>query len=132
MSWTWLLSFIRKNLDNLENRSTEEVVAEIVVPDTRKNKCRYVDLLPKNSVSLPTYFASHVWSAPFLDLIDSLREYIGDNVKQDVFVWIDIFAVNQHRDSGSQASDLQGLNIAIEKSKSTIVCMDTNATLLTR
>ena len=65
-------------------------------------------------------------------LVESLREYIGDKTTTDVFVWIDIFAVNQHRDSGTQASDLSGLSVAVEKSKKTIVCMDANAKLLTR
>jgi hypothetical protein len=92
-----------------------------------------VDILPSEYVSTPTYFASHVWSSPFVDLVQSLKYYIdGEHEKEEVFVWIDIFAVNQHRDSGNQASDLNGLHVALQKSAKTIVCMDREAKLLTR
>lgn len=67
-----------------------------------------------------------------MDLIESLREYIGDAPKEEIFVWVDIFAVNQHRDSGTQGTDLQGLNIALKEAKETVVCIDQNAKLLTR
>ena len=132
VSWSWLLSFVKENEAKLKNLSTQDVVDQIVKPATLLNKSRYVDLIPKDCVSLPTYFASHVWIAPFLDIVESLREHIGDNARDDVFVWIDIFAVNQHRDSGTQESDLKGLNTAVEKSRKTIVCIDANAKLLTR
>ena len=143
MSYKWLLSFVDDN--NLKGLSTQDVVTQIVIPATKEKKSRYVDLIPESDVSLPTFFASyknvfiyklilssHVWSAPFLDLIDSLKEYIGKKPKEDVFVWIDIFAVNQHRDSGCQGTDLQGLSVALKHSKETILCIDQNLKLLTR
>jgi hypothetical protein len=120
-------------MTKLNGLSTQGVVNDIVIPATIDKKTRYVDLLSSSDVSTPTYFASHVWSAPFLDLYSSLAHYItGKQLEGEVFIWIDIFAVNQHRDSGTQAADLSGLHIALKKSRETIVCMDTNAKLFTR
>ena len=105
-----------------------------MIPQTLNTKCRYVDLLPPEFVSKPTLFASHVWSAPFLDLVDSLSDYIQsyNNNGEEFYIWIDIFAVNQHRDSGMQGTDLSGLHIAIKESKETLVCIDENGLILTR
>jgi hypothetical protein len=102
------MKFVEEHKEEITPLSTQEVVTKIVIPATRERKSRYVDLLPPEDVSLPTYFASHVWSAPFLDLVYALKYYI-DGMHENtagVFVWIDIFAVNQHRDSGTQAADL--------------------------
>ena len=107
VSWNWLLSFVDKHKTTLKSLSTQKVVTKLIIPATEKDKTRYVDLLPPHQVALPNYFVSHVWSAPFLDLIESLKQYVDSTKRtKDVFVWIDIFAVDQHRDSGTQGSDL--------------------------
>ena len=114
-------------------------MTKIVIPKTISTKCRYLDLIPPSCVSKPTHFASHVWSSPFLDLISSLRDYIGSqkvdlskNFVEEFYIWIDIFAVNQHRDSGMQGADLSCLHIAIKESMETLVCIDENSLILTR
>ncbi len=112
VSWTWLLTFVEKYNDMLTSFTAKDVVKKIIIPETSFAKVRYVDILPATVVSTPTYFASHVWSEPFLDLVDSLKYFIEGNnnkgKKEEVFVWIDIFAVNQHAGSTYQSEDLNG------------------------
>ena len=130
------MSFVRDRNHDLKGLSTQDVVTKIVIPETSDTKVRYVDLIPNSAVSVPNYFASHVWSSPFLDLVESLSQYIlldeADEESKSVFVWIDIFAVKQHR-SADQANDLKNLHEAIKNSKiSVLVCLDSNLKLLTR
>lgn len=42
------------------------------------------------------YFVSHAWSYRFLNLIDALENHRRKDKKKDLFVWIDLFVVNQH------------------------------------
>lgn len=49
----------------------------------------------------PNFFISHRWGSPFSHLLTALKKDIGDKEgnhadKPDVFVWLDVFAVNQH------------------------------------
>ncbi len=90
--------------------STQDVVTKMIIPSTAEKKVRYTDLLPSKVVSTPIYFVSHVWSEPFLDMIESVKYHVNDPA-EDVFIWLDIFAVNQHRGTSDQTNDLQGKNI---------------------
>ncbi len=112
VSFTWLKSFVEKYKTKLKNQSTQQVVTKIVIPETAERKVRYVDLLPSNCVSTPTFFASHVWSEPFLNLIDSLQYYVEGMKEDEVFIWVDIFAVNQHG-TEDQSNDLKGKHQAL-------------------
>ena len=135
VAWRWVLQFVREN--DLDGLSTQDVVTQIVIPRTLEKQVRYVDLIPPNCVSSPTYFVSHVWGCPFLDLVASIQSALGlnedDEKSAETFLWIDIFAVNQHRTNNEQASDLMSLHKAIQQSSAaTLVCIDVNGKLLTR
>ena len=125
-----------KRRDNLEGLTTVDVVRQIIIPETQSLRLRYVDTLSTEAVSAPTYFVSHTWGRPFLELINSLKSYIrlsqDDEQSKNIFLWIDIFAVNQH-EGLHQQSDLSGLHLAIQKAaKGTLVCFDIPGKLLTR
>ena len=118
--------------------TTQEVVTKIIIPETEKTLCRYVDLLTETPVSKPDYFVSHVWGAPFLDLVETLRirfnlkdKLIDDKLKP-IFIWVDIFAINQH-DTANKTADLANLHKAITLARSgTLVCLDKGGQLLRR
>ena len=136
VSLYWLFDFTKKRKDDLIGQSTYDVVVKLIVPETIHTKCRYVDLIPSECVSTPTYFASHVWASPFLNLVESIRQhfdYQGDEEEcKSIFIWIDIFAVNQHI-SDNQDKDLSNLYLAVKNSElGTLVCLDTKGDLLTR
>ena len=136
VSWSWLLEFVRKN-SKLSGLSTQEVVNKIILPATKKKQLRYVDLISPACVSAPTYFVCHHWGSSFTDMIDSLESIIrlkeNDEKSKTTFLWIDIFAVNQHRSANQQALDLLNLQGAIQETKiATLVCVDRCAKILTR
>jgi hypothetical protein len=130
VSCTWLQSFVKKREKLLQGFSTLDVVTKIIIPETSIKKVRYADLIPDIHLSVPTFFISHVWTAPFLDLVGAIRQHLGE--QKNVFLWIDIFAISQHK-SKEQVDDLKNLHIAVKQStQGTLVCMDENGKLLTR
>eukprot|EP00981_Chlorochromonas_danica_P005779 scaffold1190_cov187-Ochromonas_danica.AAC.11 len=96
--------------------TTQEVVERFIKPITKEDRSSYCDYLLRTSTStstsqkkkgnkmvgMATVYVSHCWQAPFLSLIDSLSHYYhGEGeAKQRIYVWIDIFSVNQHHLSG--------------------------------
>ena len=132
VSLGWLFAWVETRKAQLQSLTTQEVVNTIVVPETSAKCCRYVDLIAENEVSSPYYFASHVWGAPFLDLVDTLREFFKDSECASVFIWIDIFAINQHPTT-DKTDDLTNLHLAVRKSLfGTLVCLDRGGQLLKR
>lgn len=104
---------------------------EIIIPKTKENQCRFVDLLDEKDVGRVTYFISHVWASPFSHLIESLEEQLQGEDDTSIFLWIDIFAVNQHGGDAMEY-DLSSLGKMVEISKATLVCLDKKGRLLTR
>jgi hypothetical protein len=97
----------------------EDVVQKIVKPETQDRLCRYVEIIPEVSVGRTEYFVSHVWKNKFHDTValiaekcKELRDTTGLNVD---FVWIDIFAVNQHK-GGGMVEDLASLKVVVNDS----------------
>ena len=84
----WLKEFI-KQIDR--TWSTADVVERWIKPRTARKRCRYVDLLVVEDVGESTLFVSHTWGAPFFDLVIAIAHVASD----DMFVWVDIFAVRQ-------------------------------------
>ncbi len=64
----------------------------------KNNKGKNKTKSPSN-VGTPQAFISHAWKYLFLDTLDALENHFKDNL--DVFIWFDLFAINQHK-----ASDL--------------------------
>jgi hypothetical protein len=135
VSLFWLLDFVKNRKGVVEGLSTQDVVNKIIIPETAQKKLRYVELIPDSCVSSPTYVVTHVWSAPFLDLIGSLQQYFNlknDEDKKSIYLWIDIFAINQHG-SDDKANDLKNLQVVIKNASSgTLICMDAHGKLLSR
>ena len=133
MSLFWLLEFVKNRKAELDNLSTQDVVNKIVIPETQQKKLRYADTIPDSFVSAPSYVVSHVWSAPFLDLVETLDQHFNAKAEatKSIYLWIDIFAINQH--SKDKQSDLKVCNTAIKDSSSgTLVCIDAHGKLMTR
>jgi len=89
-------------------QTAETMVQRFIRPATEARRCRYTALLPTEAVGAPDVFVSHRWASPFHQLLENLRISLGDLVKRmerdseappavdDLRVWLDIFAVNQH------------------------------------
>jgi hypothetical protein len=122
---------ILKDNPTFENLSTKEIVDQHIIPETSKNKCRYLDILSGDDRGHAQYFVSHVWDLPFSFMVGCLRSHFAGQEPKKIFLWIDIFAVNQH--GGDQMDyDLNNLERRIEQSSQTLVCLDQNGKVLTR
>lgn len=129
--------FVRPLERNLGRRlSTAEVVSLVVVPATGSDKCRFADLPapegpgPANlwdpaAQDAPLYFVSHAFGNPFALLVTSLSAHFAaaGAVPSEVFVWLDVLAINQHDTNG----ELRGgstLQRTIDVSVATLVVLD--------
>ena len=67
--------------------TTGELVAHLIKPATARWRCRFVELpAMRMHIGKPRAFVSHVWSAPFADLVAA----IAHAIPEDEYVWIDI------------------------------------------
>uniref|UniRef100_A0A7S2QU83 NACHT domain-containing protein n=1 Tax=Chlamydomonas chlamydogama TaxID=225041 RepID=A0A7S2QU83_9CHLO len=106
--------------------TTAQVVTQLVLPATTAYKCRFVEipcLIPPECVAPPTFFISHKWGGQFSHLVKILREHLSGALPGQVFLWLDIFAVNQHP-GAEQADDLRNLKAAIQIASGTLVILD--------
>lgn len=105
--------------------STHDVV-EIIKSVTADTGKPYAHLLAPEQVGPPTIFISHAWQNEFGLVVAAARKYVSNEqqrlaakgsgeAKQQlhrttVFVWLDVFAITQHRGE-AQAHDLGRLEV---------------------
>ena len=120
--------------------TTKAVVERFVKPLATKCNC-LADLLPPAAVGAPTAFVSHAWGtchfaraqpkcrcAPgagtFALLVDSVSDFFASAMASEVFVWLDLFAINQHDDSGSELDGGLTLEKTVTLAAHTLVVLD--------
>ena len=86
VSVRWLKAFA-STLDR--TWTTAMVVESVIKPATAATRGRYVEQMAAGDVGEAILFASHTWGAPFVDLVAAIAHVATD----DMFVWVDIFAV---------------------------------------
>ena len=111
--------------------STKDVVERLVKPATQANAARNFASLVPGAVRRPTAFASHAFGNPFRLLVSALEEHFMNAVAGDVYVWVDVFAINQH-DPGTDLHGGDALARTIELVGETLVVLDRAAYPLTR
>ena len=129
--------------------ATKAVVERLIKP--LATGCNSLaDLLPPAAVGAPTAFISHAWGtchfaaaqpecgcAPgagtFALLVESALDFFANAVAEEVFVWLDIFAINQHDASGAELYGGLTLEKTIKEAAHTLVILDrVNALPLSR
>lgn len=115
----------------MKGLSTLQVVQKLVIPQTKTHQCRFVDLLGEADVAAPTHFISHRWGTLFTDTCALFTNHLEDADPAATYVWLDIFAVNQHASNAQQQDDLENLHRAIQVASSTLLCMDADGAALT-
>ncbi|KAG2484060.1 hypothetical protein HYH03_017080 [Edaphochlamys debaryana] len=124
VSLEFLLEFAREIPDEWR---TGQVVQDLVKGYTAPRQSRFTDMMPCRHVKRPDYFISHKWDSPFHYMVRSVRDHPSGAVPSEVYVWVDIFAVNQHPGQ-EQDDDLAQLNTAITNaSGGTLVVLDHQA-----
>eukprot|EP01035_Chromulina_nebulosa_P028857 gene28857-38157_t len=111
--------------------TVKEVVDEIIIPATKEKQCSFIDQLRPNMYVAPHAFVSHAFNNPFHIIVEYLRSYYKDAIYAEVYVWIDIFIINQHR-PGDDLHDGLTLKATIQASGSVLVCLDKNTLPLFR
>jgi tetratricopeptide (TPR) repeat protein len=108
------LKYIMELSKQLKPHATmTDFVREIIKPATLTNQESYLQLLareqPDQVKSTADHFTSYVWSYKVVDeLLASLKYTLLDKTnKQDVFIWLDAFCVNQHMKSTATPEQLQ-------------------------
>ena len=110
--------------------TTKEVVLRLIMPATEAAACNFAAMVP-GAVAPPTAFASHAFGNPFGLLVSALEEHFMNAVAADVFVWVDIFAINQH-DPGADLHGGRALARTIDLVGETLVVLDKAGYPLTR
>ena len=77
--------------------TTGQVVERVVKPATAATRCRYVELLDEGDVGEADLFCSHTWQASFADLVAAIAHVATD----DMYVWLDVWAVRQWPGNGA-------------------------------
>ena len=132
VSVQFLLEFNERVVQPYRSDMTvKQVVEEIIIPATKDQQCSFIDQLRPNMHVAPHAFISHAFGNPFSIIVESLKSYFKDAVYAEVYVWIDIFIINQH----SPGDDLHGgqtLEATIKASGAVVVCLDKNTLPLFR
>lgn len=125
--------------------TTKEVVEFVVKPLAAGQQC-LASRLPASAVGVPTAFVSHAWGSchygvaspacgcasdagSFALLVESVSDFFAGAVDSEVFVWLDIFAVNQHDASGSELDGGMTLRKTVELAAHTLVVLERGSTL---
>ncbi|KAK3236481.1 hypothetical protein CYMTET_53368 [Cymbomonas tetramitiformis] len=99
VSLSSLKQFLREHEGQLTGRTTDEVCRGILLPATAATLSSYTELLKSRGepVAKATVFVSHAWRYPFCDLLDVVLSLEKTELKpEEVWVWLDVFCVNQH------------------------------------
>jgi hypothetical protein len=112
--------------------TTKQVVEHVIKPATKENgTCDFASLVP-GAIGTPVAFASHAFLNPFSLLVAALTAHFADAVPEEVYVWVDTFAINQHH---VDCADLHGgrtLQCTIKLAAQTLVVLDRGALPMTR
>jgi hypothetical protein len=82
-----------------EEMTTADVMEAAIRPVCRAQHKSYAEAVvisdAAGSIGEPTYFVSHAWDNLFVELLDSIGAFLEGAAKDETFVWLDIFTINQ-------------------------------------
>jgi hypothetical protein len=105
--------------------TSEEVVQTVIKPCTHLRQCSFFCLAP-HVFGSPSVFASHAWGNRFSLLVAVLCDHFRNAVLEDVYVWVDCLAVNQHN-AMPDLHDGLTLTRTIELSANVLVVLDSDS-----
>ncbi|KAJ3104849.1 Kinesin light chain 3 [Phlyctochytrium planicorne] len=102
VSLRYLLDYVRAcgGRPAFEGLSTQDVCTKFIQPQTQhtsRSACQTLISAGRTDVvANATWFVSHVWRYPFLDVIDSLESFFVGQDATQVYLWFDLFSNSQH------------------------------------
>ena len=111
-----------------EQMYTTDVVEWEVRKVARERDMSYASAVSART-GAPTYFVSHAWGSPFVDLVASVGAALAGAALDDTYVWLDIFAINQNDTGGvsramQELDDGRTLARTVETARATLVVLD--------
>lgn len=98
VSLRWFRRFFRENAATKPDITTREVLELFVKPQTSNGEVRYASLVPPADIWGPgkgtMYHIVHAWDTQFSTLVNRLNERFHKDNDSQVFLWLDLFAVN--------------------------------------
>ncbi|KAJ3106231.1 Kinesin light chain 3 [Phlyctochytrium bullatum] len=84
----------------LKDLTTADICTQFILPATEAAQTSACNVLTSfgraDAVSKASWFVSHVWKYPFLDVLDALDTFFTGQAPATVFVWFDLFTNSQH------------------------------------
>jgi len=84
----------------LRGLTTSQVKLRVFAPltaATRQSLCEQLQAQGDPCVGVATWFVSHAWARPFLELLEALEHFFdGEAQGHDTIVWLDLVSVVQH------------------------------------
>jgi hypothetical protein len=111
--------------------TTKQVVTDVIMPATEHAGGRNFAALVPRAVGRPTAFASHAFGNLFSLLVAALRAHFAAALASEVYVWIDVFAINQ-QNPGQDLHKGRTLARTIELAAHTLVVLDRGAVPMSR
>lgn len=131
-----------------ERLTTAEVVEYVIKPLAAEKACRFVDLralsiwenasgarrqLWADRDDTPAFFfVSHAFNNEFELLVDTLNTYFVGQNQEEVYLWLDIFAINQFTPELDLHSGGAMLTETVQRSARTLVILDKSGVPLSR
>ncbi len=111
MALQFLVDFYTQVIEPLgPQMTTKEVISELLKPYTKTNAGSIMDnIVSCSSFSeLPnTVFISHCHDNVFVHLVQSLTAYYGTTNPSEIFLLIDLFAIDQNNTTGELSDQLR-------------------------
>ena len=84
----------------LRGLTTSQVKLRVFVPltaATRLSMCAQLQAQGDPGVGVATWYVSHAWARPFLELLEALEHFFDSQAQgRDTAVWLDVVSVAQH------------------------------------
>jgi len=77
--------------------TTRMVAQSLVKPYSQANECRYFEKMPAEDVGKSTLFVSQMQDSSFCGMVEAVHNHLVNADPGRVFVWLDLFAINQHK-----------------------------------
>lgn len=95
---SYLKQFVIENggTEQFVGKTIADVIEEIIKPKTLETSIDFVGFLEKSQpsfVGTPEYYICHLWTCPFLELLEALLNYFQD---KDPFIWLNFCSNNLH------------------------------------
>ncbi|MEW5300975.1 MAG: hypothetical protein WDW36_003861 [Sanguina aurantia] len=121
--------------------TTADAVRLVILPATARHQCRLTDLISPQHTGQPHFVICHSWQSNFGDLLTQLARHLhidlnsplASQEKAQMFVWLDVCAVNQHLSSQRKSLSVSSVKAVVSHSlRGTLLMLDAQQSAMSR